>query len=164
MSTGLSPLHPANLGWVGATVYSGKGSYRWFLGGRTLDPEGLARLVWDRVAVQKLVMVDGEDEAVALLQVYNADLRNGFAYLSFLSTWDLRPIDDAVAEFVKQAFLEFRLRKIYLEVLTSRTGPPLPGSGLPWRQEGRLVKHEADGGEYADLVIYALSSMAEPIE
>ncbi len=153
----LEPLVPEHYEFVLRASYAGGNLVRWRFRGRTVSPEDFVRALWSGVLTQFVVVRRRDRMSLGLVSAYNADLRNGFAYVSVLLDpraqrrgWPL----EGLALFIDLLFATEPIRKLYFE-----TSEPLSRerllSGLV-HEEGRLQDHERWPDGYRDMKVLAV--------
>ena len=152
----LETVKPANSSWIWEAVGQWQSSYRWSLRGHTPSPAILEQLLWTRVAMQMSWRRDDGSPA-GLLQIYDANLDSGVAFLGFMFDPTLAAeFGRALEAFLNKGFRDFPLRKVCTEVFSDEFDEvSFLGPGV--RTAGRLTDHERRNDDsYADLVLYEI--------
>jgi RimJ/RimL family protein N-acetyltransferase len=153
----LSPVGNEMVGWIGLHLYAPHTPYRWRRRGQTPGPDAISRVLWDGVVAQ--YSLHSGHGVSGLIQLYDVDFRSGHGYLSLMLDpigWESDGARRATMGFIERSFSDFPLRKLYIQALET--------DEAVWRQtlgewltlEGRLSDHERSGGEYKDLLIFAI--------
>lgn len=123
------------------------------------SPTEVAQLLWNGVQAQATVRATATDELVGLVTCYDADLRNGHAWLAVRSTADQVGTGLAMlglGHLVTDLFREWPLRTLY--ALTSDRALPRFASilGRTATVQGVLRGYRLDDGAPADRTILAV--------
>jgi acyl carrier protein len=145
------PLVPADDGYVQGLMSTGE---RWPTG-RAFG----ASEVPGTVLAEHLVVDARSAARIGVLAAYDADLRNGTAYL--MASFEPRvrgrgwPLE-AIVLFVDHLFRTWPLRKVYAEAVGSAAKPIESGLGRLFVEEGRFVAHEYVHGKLCDLRVLSV--------
>jgi len=153
------PVVPADYGYLSDLTRSGGGAVLRGQRGRAISPERFAAVLWEGVLAQHIILDIATGAPVGLIRACDADLRNGFAYLSLALDRRVQgrgwPLEAAVL-FVNHVFRTWPLRKLYAELLGSEMHAIASGLGRILIEEGRLVAHEYVDGSWVDVHIVGL--------
>jgi RimJ/RimL family protein N-acetyltransferase len=155
----LRAIHSRDMDYLYALFTRPDVTFMWRLRGATPPPEQFASLLWQHVLCQ-FVICRRSGEPVGLITAYNADLRNGFAYLAMVvapeAAGGLLTFDASVL-FINYVFYGWNLRKLYGETTERHMRGAFGGAvGRVVEIEGRLRDHELIDGSYSDAIILAL--------
>jgi RimJ/RimL family protein N-acetyltransferase len=133
--------------------------FRWRHQGETLSPQSFAQALWQQVIAQFVIEHRKSRNPLGLVAAYQADFRNGYAYLAVLldpivigTGWIL----EAPALFITYLFQVFNFRKIYLEVPEYNLDAISSGVGRVFAEEGCLKGHRYLDGRYWNLFLLAI--------
>jgi hypothetical protein len=140
--------------WIYEAAVSEEDGYRWRLRGQVIPYDKFMEQLWSDVLCQYVVSARGGDgQALALLQAYKSDFRNGHAHVSVLlrknyqqAGWPL----EGVVLFLNHLFKVWNFRKIYFEGPEFTMGTMGSGAGVLFEEEGRYHQHEYHDGEFHD--------------
>ncbi len=155
----LRPIEPADFGPLYSIELSPENIYRWRFRASTPSPEQYARSLFEGVLASFVVESTDSGSIVGVVTCYNADLKNGVAYLAALSAevWRRRPAAiEGIELLIDYCFQNWQFRKLYLE---SPEYCQVEFASAPerlLREEARLVDHEFFDGRYWDRLILAL--------
>lgn len=154
----LRVVTPSDVDFLYHLFTSSNISYRWRTRGQTPSPEAFQSMLWSGVLCQFIVERATDNEPLGLITAYNADLRNGTAYLAVLmrdrpgaALWGL----DSLVLFLDYLFLNWALRKLYAETSELSAWAFASGEGRYYRVEATLPEHEFYGGRYWDYYMLA---------
>lgn len=140
-------------------VTSEEVGFRWRFRGGTPSPERFVEQLWRQVFAQFVVVAKASVDPLGLVQGYGAELRSRYAYLSVAFQpsamrrgWPL----EGVVVFLDYLFLNFGLRKVYIETLEFNLDQFRSALGAYMVQEGRLRDHDEYLGQYVDLHMLAI--------
>jgi len=148
--------------WIGAVTELWSSTQRWSLRGRTPSPFLLEKLLQEDVALQRVAWAD-DDRPVALLQLVDVDLDNGFGHLALLGN-PKRPdeVRAALMAFLTVGFQQPQLRKVCLMAHADELDVEA-FLGDVARKVGSLAGHERRGpDDYVDLLLYEIWKEALP--
>lgn len=155
----LRPVTTSDYDWIYSTSLSEATSYRWRTRGATPSPEAFVQHLWNAVLCQFILEASETKERLGLSQCYNADFRNGHAYISVLLAEEFRsrawPLE-GVFRFLDYVFATFGFRKLYFETPGFNIDQFASAIGRYLKEEGRLRDHEIFNGTYHDLYFLAL--------
>ncbi|HWJ97499.1 MAG TPA: hypothetical protein VNQ33_05025 [Acidimicrobiales bacterium] len=122
-------------------------------GGATPSPADHVRSLWTGVLLQSTAHDPASDELQALLTCYDADLRNGHAWIAIQA--GPTAIGNGIAFaglalFVTDLFAEWRFRHLYAETSTSSFERFRSGEGQLFDVEGTLRDHHLRGSATSD--------------
>jgi RimJ/RimL family protein N-acetyltransferase len=129
--------------------------------GQTPSPESFVANLWNGVLNQQIIADIRTGQPVGIVAAYNADFRNGTAYLAAFVFPEFRragwPLE-GVKLFLDYLFFAFPIRKLYAEVLEPNARQFGSATGSLLHEEGRLRSHEYLGGVFVDRLVLALYS------
>jgi RimJ/RimL family protein N-acetyltransferase len=156
----LRPLDPGDTGWIYRLATTGSNLTRWRLRGSTPSADRFLQFLFHESLVQLVVTPTGSDQPAGLFQLINADMRNGFAYLTALIDTDEQRAGwpfEGLLLFINYAFETWPLRKIYVESLSGNVGQFQSTIGRFLVEEARFSEHEFANGAFEDLHVFALT-------
>lgn len=120
----LRSLEPTDIEWLRRLELNPSGlGLSWRYRGSTPDSQTYLQQLWTGVLVQFGIVRPPDDHIVGTVAAYNADLRNGTAWLAVSTDPSARaPIGTgmrAVVLFVDWLFAEYPIRKLYCDVTTT---------------------------------------------
>jgi RimJ/RimL family protein N-acetyltransferase/acyl carrier protein len=155
----LRPIEPTDFASLYAIELAPDNIHRWRFRGSTPSPDQYARSLFDGVLATFVVQEIERGSIVGVATCYNADLKNGLAYIAAAtaSAYQRRPAAlEGVEMLVSYCFRNWQFRKLYLEspeyCYTDFAAPSLP----IFRREGELKDHEYFDGRYWDRLILAI--------
>jgi RimJ/RimL family protein N-acetyltransferase len=155
----LRAVHAGDLDYLYALFTRPDITFMWRLRGATPPPDQFANLLWQNVLCQFMIC-RRSGEPIGLISAYNADLRNGFAYLAMIVSPEAAGglfTFDASVLFINYLFYGWNLRKLYGETTERHLKSVFGGAvGRVVEIEGRLREHELMDGSYSDAIIVAL--------
>lgn len=122
-------------------------------------PDAFDRVLRDQVLAQSM-LVDENGGLVGLVQCFAASLKHGTAQIGVTlrpeyhrAAWPLF----GVVLFMDNLWLEYPLRKLYVEVAAHNRDAMARGLESLFSWEGRLSQHEYWNGGYEDVHFYSMS-------
>jgi RimJ/RimL family protein N-acetyltransferase/acyl carrier protein len=155
----LRPIEPPDISALYQIELSPQNISSWRFRGGTPNPEQYSRTLFDGVLVSFIVEDSTTRQIAGIVTCYNADLKNGVAYVGALSAESHRRtpvVLEGLELLIEYCFQNWQLRKLYFES---------PGysyvdfaSAWPWllREEGRLRDHEYHADRFWDRLILAM--------
>lgn len=134
----------------------------WRYRGRTPSPDTVVRQLWEGATVLYCVCTSDNRQPFGLVALYNSNQVSQYCYLSALAAPEVLGtglVVRGVLQLVEYGFARFRLRKIYLESLSSSLSQFGSATRLGLlSEEGRLREHEWNGSGFDDLVFLSVSA------
>jgi RimJ/RimL family protein N-acetyltransferase len=133
-------------------------TFRWRLRGATPSPEQWAKMIWNQVLAQFMVVGRSGDKPIGLVSVYRANFQDRYAYLSATRFEPNRPsplMMLGVFLFLKYVFTSWDFRKLYMELPEFNMPQFASGLGRYFEVEGRLRDHFYFDGRYWDQLTLA---------
>jgi RimJ/RimL family protein N-acetyltransferase len=133
--------------------------FRWRYRGAIPSREAFAQALWHDVLAQFVITVKPDNERAGLVVAHNADVRNGFAYVSLLleERWQRCGIAvEAAGLMLTYLFDNWNFAKVYGEMPEFNYGAVLSGEGGLFQLEARLPSHHYYRGRRWDHLILAL--------
>lgn len=155
----LRPIAPADYSRLYEIFTDAENIIRFRLTGTTPSPESFPQFLWAGVFAQFMVVSTDTGREIGLVNAYNADYRNGLAYISIVmdpKAWRFGFGIEAVLLMVNYVFHNFPFRKLYFETLGPNYERFASGANVLFEVEGRLRAHCFVGGRYADLLTLAI--------
>ncbi|MCU0309760.1 MAG: GNAT family N-acetyltransferase [Acidimicrobiales bacterium] len=107
-----------------------------------------------------LVVRNGSGQVIGIVAAYQADFRNGHAYIAQYIFPDFHgvawPLESMVI-FIDYLFLVFPFRKLYGATIQNSANRFETAFGEVWIEEGRLTEHEYVNGAYVDLITVSVT-------
>ena len=155
----LLPVVPDHYQFLYELATSEEIGFRWRYGGQVPSYEVFVQQMWTGVLTQFLITQTESGRALGLTVAYNADLRNGHAYIAaVMDQHEVLPGSgvEANALFLDYLFTTWNFRKLYAEVLAFNLPQFSSGLGSAFQEEGVLREHHYYGGRFWDqhLVAY----------
>jgi hypothetical protein len=148
----LRPVEPADYPWLLPLAQEMALVGRWRTYGVTPSPDEQVRLLWQNVLCH--FVVESHDQVrIAVVTCYQADLRNGHAFIAVLADPRVRHplvLRDGMLLFLDHLFGNFPFRKLYAEASETTIGDFSSAFGKVVEVEGRLVDHLLWQGRYLD--------------
>ena len=127
------------------------------LRGSSVRPEELSDLVWSGVACQFMAVQRSSGRNVGLVSLAKLDNRTQTAFLNvtFASDYwkDGRSVH-AIVLFVNYVFVQFSLRRLYIEVPSYRINPVATAVARHFVSAGALLDYEFFQDEFHDLAVH----------
>ena len=155
----LRPVAPEDLDFLYRISVDPVNGYRWRFRGAVPDRAEFARHMNDNLLVQFIVERVGTSEPVGLVSAYNANFRDGWAYLASVSSpryVGSGALVDGLRTFITYLFAHWPFRKLYFE--TNEFNEPRFGTynRLGFVEEGRFKDHHYFNGKYWDHITASL--------
>ena len=153
----LDPVSARDANWLPDALGRWGCSLRWSdVWGQTPSPDGLSRLLWQDVFVQRAVRADG-DRTVGLIQASKFRIEDGVADLDLLvDPAYLVAADGVLEEFLSQVFADHPLRKLCLAICSDDLALT-PHLARVAQQVGCLVEHRRRGRDhFVDINLYEI--------
>jgi RimJ/RimL family protein N-acetyltransferase len=155
----LLPVVPDHYQFLYELATSEEIGFRWRYGGQIPQYETFVQQMWSGVLTQFLITQTESGRGLGLTVAYNADLRNGHAYIAaVIDPREAVPGGgvEANALFLDYLFATWNFRKLYAEVLEFNLVQFSSGLGNAFREEGVLRAHHYYAGRFWDqhLVAY----------
>jgi len=153
----LIPATPNYYDFLYSLVADEEVGYRWRFGGSVSAREAFDRTLWNNVLAQFIVVSSGDGTPLGLVQAYNAELSQGYAYAAQVMSREATGTGVGAEAFYLFAGYLFRvlpLRKLYLDVPEYNL-PLVSSRTLPLRPEGRLREHSYYDGRLWDRAVLA---------
>jgi RimJ/RimL family protein N-acetyltransferase len=155
----LRPLRAGDLDFLYSSSIAPENSFRWRYRGAVPDPAEFSSQINAGVLIQLMVVKRRAQQPVGLVTCYNANHRDGYAYLSALSGpafLNTGLVMDGVILMIDYLFLVWPLRKLYFESLEFSVSSYGSALGPVIVEEGRLRDHTFFGGRWWDLITSAI--------
>lgn len=155
----LRPILPQDVGPLYVGLQEPSVAQTWRFRSRTPSPEAFQAALWDGVFLQYVVCSPRNPEPLGLVTAFNEDrgARHCEIGLAMTSVFhNRRMATEAAILFINHLFVEFDLRKVYIETLditAERLG--LARHELI-HQEGRKLGHERIAGNLHDTLLFAI--------
>jgi RimJ/RimL family protein N-acetyltransferase len=156
---GLRELDPNDYRFAHALGEDDNSRFLWRFRGTTPSPEMFVQRLWANVLAQFVAVRVSDGAPIGLASAYNADFKNGHAYLALALEPDFtaaRWAHDITVLFVNYLFCGWPFRKLYGETGERNMRSFSRGSGKYFHEEGRLKAHEYFDGRYWDTVLTAM--------
>lgn len=154
----LLPTVPDHYPFLYELATSQEIGFRWRYGGQIPQYEVFVQQMWTGVLAQFLITKTESGQALGLTVAYNADLRNGHAYIAaVMDQNEAFPGSgvEASALFLNYVFATWNFRKLYAEVLEFNLPQFSSGLGNAFKEEGVLRAHQYYGGRFWDMHLVA---------
>ena len=141
-------------------------SHRWRLRNTTPSFEQFVSGLYQGIHVQFLVTDRTSGESLGLVSAYNADMRNGYAYLAMVLHPDRLSSRfglESLLLFSNYVFQSWPFRKLYAETSELNIETFASGAGRLYEVEGHMKDHEFYAGRYWDayLLTFERDTMSE---
>jgi RimJ/RimL family protein N-acetyltransferase len=150
----LRPVWPADYEFLFGLAHHEGLSHRWRLRNHTPSLDSfVAGTLYAGTHVQFMIESREPEQPIGHLAAYNADLRNGTAYVAQVLHPDLvggRYGFEAFLLFANYLLVSWPLRKLYAETTDLSIGTFASGEGSLYEIEGVLKDHELYDGRYWD--------------
>lgn len=132
--------------------------WQWRGSGET--PEGFRNSFWSGVLAQFAIEDRRSSRSVGLVNVYDANLFHGYAYLSFMLLPDYRrriwPLDGLIL-FINYVFTKYNIRNLYAESPEATYNLYGSGEGNVFEVMARLPGHLIVNGLEQDLILLRIT-------
>jgi hypothetical protein len=133
--------------------------HRYRYRGSTPSPDQWAQMLWNTVLLQFIVESADGREPIGIIALYQVNFQNAYGYLS-AAKFD--PTDNSprmmlgAAMFLEHVFVNWPLRKVYLDLPEYNLDQIAGGVGSLFEIEGQLLAHTYFDGRYWDQYFLAL--------
>jgi RimJ/RimL family protein N-acetyltransferase len=157
--TQLRPIHPDDYEFLYQIAIAPENGFRWRYRGAIPDRAEFVKGLTRGALVQFVVERMATSESVGLVTAYNANMRDGWAYIASICSPRFRSsgaVVDGLVTLSDYVFQNWPLRKLYFEALEFNYEQFGSVAGRLAHEEGRLREHVFYDGRYWDVVTAAI--------
>ena len=156
----LRPVDPEDIPFLYRLATEGDSGQRWRYRGATPDPKAFAAQLWDGVLAHFIVERPSDGSPMGLVCAYNANHRDGYAYIAGVCDDEARQagiFPEAFLLLAGHLFGNWTFRKLYFESAEFNYEQFASGAGEYFVEEARLADHTFHDGRYWDLIVGTLT-------